>query len=91
MSLRDEIGDLPAWMAEGRCLRSDVDPDLFFGHGDDVDEAKRLCAECPVRTECLAHALANGETQGVWGGKDEHELHAIRREIRQRQRARDAG
>lgn len=45
--------------------------------------AKRICngpnpgknpeQGCPVREECLAYALANGEQGGVWGGMDDHE------------------
>jgi len=30
--------------------------------------AKALCARCPVRLACRAHALAVGERFGVWGG-----------------------
>lgn len=33
-----------------------------------VEEARLLCAGCPVRTACLDHAVTNGETEGVWGG-----------------------
>ena len=35
-----------------------VDPDLFFAESPaDVEEAKALCVECPVREACLAGAL----------------------------------
>lgn len=30
--------------------------------------AKAVCAECTVRTECLATAVANNERYGIWGG-----------------------
>jgi WhiB family transcriptional regulator, redox-sensing transcriptional regulator len=30
--------------------------------------AKAVCASCPVRLECLEHAIACGERYGVWGG-----------------------
>lgn len=29
--------------------------------------AKRICAECPVITDCLRHAINWPETQGIWG------------------------
>lgn len=43
--------------------------DLFFPEqGDDATVARRICAGCGVREECLASALANHEEFGVWGG-----------------------
>lgn len=41
------------------------------------DAAKAVCARCPVRTECLRHALRVGESYGVWGGLGETERHAL--------------
>src|SRR5207249_7912786 len=35
--------------------------------------AKRVCAECPVRQQCLEHALALPEQFGIWGGLTELE------------------
>jgi WhiB family transcriptional regulator, redox-sensing transcriptional regulator len=45
-------------------------PELFFAnHGLALDLAKRLCADCPIRQECLTAALERGEPHGVWGGQ----------------------
>jgi len=30
--------------------------------------AKAVCAECPVRAECLEHAITHQERFGIWGG-----------------------
>lgn len=30
--------------------------------------AKQVCGQCPVRAQCLQHALAAGEPFGIWGG-----------------------
>jgi WhiB family transcriptional regulator, redox-sensing transcriptional regulator len=30
--------------------------------------AKAVCEGCPVRAECLDHAVNSGERYGVWGG-----------------------
>jgi len=30
--------------------------------------ARAVCAACPVRAACLAHALAHDEPWGIWGG-----------------------
>jgi WhiB family redox-sensing transcriptional regulator len=46
------------------------DPDLWFAESpDDLERAKALCAECPIRRECLAEALQREEPWGVWGGE----------------------
>ena len=46
------------------------DPDLFFAERpDDLERAKALCEDCPVRMACLAAALERGEPWGVWGGE----------------------
>jgi len=46
------------------------DPELFFAVPlDDVETAKALCRECPVRAACLAGALQRREPWGVWGGE----------------------
>lgn len=35
--------------------------------------AKSICAECPVATDCLDHALRTREPHGIWGGLNEAE------------------
>lgn len=45
-------------------------PELFFAETpQDVETAKGLCLDCPVRAECLAGALERREPWGVWGGQ----------------------
>jgi WhiB family redox-sensing transcriptional regulator len=47
-----------------------VDPDLFFAESPaDVERAKALCLDCPLRRSCLAEALDRREPWGVWGGE----------------------
>jgi WhiB family transcriptional regulator, redox-sensing transcriptional regulator len=46
------------------------DPELFFAESPaDVELAKALCLDCPVRAECLVGALDRREPWGVWGGE----------------------
>jgi|SRR5215468_922113 len=53
-----------------RALPCAGDPDLFFAESpDDVELAKSLCSDCPVRPECLAGAVQRREPWGVWGGE----------------------
>jgi WhiB family redox-sensing transcriptional regulator len=41
--------------------------------------AKRICASCGVREECLEAALARHETYGIWGGLNEFERRGLLR------------
>jgi WhiB family redox-sensing transcriptional regulator len=65
------------WLRRAACVGED--PELFFPVGttgpalDEVAAAKRVCAGCPVRRECLNWALDNGQLAGVWGGMSEEE------------------
>ena len=46
------------------------DPELFFAESPaDVEYAKSLCTDCPVRTACLSGAIERHEPWGVWGGE----------------------
>ena len=74
------------WKEHGACVGHPAD--LWFpGRGDDCGPAKAICAQCPVRLECLEHALIEGERFGVWGGLSERE----RRRIRVARRAKATG
>ncbi|MDQ5874483.1 MAG: WhiB family transcriptional regulator [Actinomycetota bacterium] len=54
-------------MQRGVCV-GHPDPDLWFPErGRSAEPAKRICARCPVREECLEWALQH-EDFGVWGG-----------------------
>ena len=45
-------------------------PELWFAESPaDVEFAKALCQECPVRSMCLEGALERREPWGVWGGQ----------------------
>ncbi|MEU2487122.1 WhiB family transcriptional regulator [Streptomyces sp. NPDC012617] len=45
-------------------------------------DAKATCQRCPVRPECLGHALTFREDYGVWGGLDEDERAELLRQAR---------
>jgi WhiB family redox-sensing transcriptional regulator len=42
--------------------------------------AKKICASCAVVDLCLDHALRNRENHGIWGGLNEAERRALRRD-----------
>lgn len=72
----DTTGATNPWSV-GETLESDADlpcrqnpADLWFAEApEDVEAAKALCADCPIRTQCLAQALERSEPWGVWGGQ----------------------
>ena len=44
--------------------------ELWFAESPaDVEYAKSLCGNCPLRAQCLAGALERREPWGVWGGQ----------------------
>jgi hypothetical protein len=47
-----------------------MDVNIFYPErGQHTDEARAVCAACPVTEQCQRHALDTGERHGVWGGK----------------------
>lgn len=64
------------WMRHGAC--DGVETNLFFSDLDEIPSAQAviLCHTCPVRTDCLQHALENDE-DGYWGGTTRAQRDAI--------------
>lgn len=59
--------DRGAGSVELPCRRND--PSLWFAEQpQDLERAKALCAQCPIRLACLSVAVDRGEFAGVWGG-----------------------
>ena len=57
-----------------------VDPEVFFPErGESVAKAKKVCAGCPVRDECLEYAEETLQKFGVWGGLSERQRRRRRR------------
>lgn len=72
-----------AWRENASCLQYPAV--LFFGVDDSEspaerrlreDKAKRICATCQVRRQCLEYALTTREPYGIWGGLTELERKA---------------
>jgi WhiB family redox-sensing transcriptional regulator len=66
------------WQERGSCRRSA--PEIFFpedagrsGLRAREEQAKQICRRCPVLSRCREHALAVGETHGVWGAMSARE------------------
>jgi WhiB family redox-sensing transcriptional regulator len=75
----------PSWMRSASCRGTDVDTFYVSRSGASrftLDEARRLCEVCPVRGECLDHAISTGEKHGLWGGLSVRQRQAERRRRR---------
>ena len=67
-----------AWQSDSLCAQTD--PEAFFPEkGGSTRDAKRICASCEVRSQCLEYALANDERFGIWGGLSERERRKLRK------------
>lgn len=65
-----------------RALCAQTDPEAFFPEkGGSTREAKKVCTQCDVRSECLEYALANDERFGIWGGLSERERRKLKRRV----------
>lgn len=80
---------LQSWMDEAACKGK---LHLFFGpHNEQADKrrprelkAKTICANCPVRSDCLEYALKHRRLEGIYGGWSDTERESFRRSMRKR-------
>jgi WhiB family transcriptional regulator, redox-sensing transcriptional regulator len=73
-------GEIPPWYALAAC--QGTDPEAFYPgnalkpDSEEVTRALGICngdgeigrPPCPVRDQCLAHAMERPERYGIWGG-----------------------
>jgi len=60
-----------------RCACRPTRSTFFPGKGASCEPAKRICRGCPVRAECLSHALEHGENDGIWGATSPRQRRAL--------------
>ena len=66
--MTDELG----WQNYGSCRQAD--PEIFFVLPDEsADQARMVCAQCPVIQECGDWAIATNQRYGIWGGMTRRE------------------
>lgn len=80
-----------AWKEEALCLQlvseGRADPLDWFPeskaeyHSKQVERAKAICHECPVRLECLCMGIYAGEKDGIWGGRPAKHVQKVRRAL----------
>ena len=75
--LRDDDQQL-SWQSDSLCAQTD--PEAFFPEkGGSTRDAKKICASCEVKAQCLEYALENDERFGIWGGLSERERRKLRK------------
>lgn len=75
-SRADEQHDPHAWRRQAIC-RGDAAADFFTPFGGETRRQRAarerraiaVCADCPVRADCLADAVGRDERYGIWGGR----------------------
>jgi WhiB family redox-sensing transcriptional regulator len=69
------------WREHAKC-RDHPDPGMWFppkGSKGGSIEAQRICASCPVKGDCLSHAVLRPEGYGIWAGAGERPRRLLRR------------
>ena len=69
------------WHEDARCAEPDVDPEWFYvERGQTSSRARAVCAECPVRDECLDFAMNDPDARswGVGGGTTPRERRQLK-------------
>ena len=65
--------------------------EVFYpGRGESAGSARQVCAQCPVRQQCLEFAVSNRIGYGIWGGLTGPERRALQADwLRAARRDRD--
>lgn len=64
----------PDWTTSAKCRGMG---DALFPQPAEQRRVRQVCADCPVRSACLAEALDNRIEYGIWGGLTERERRAL--------------
>jgi WhiB family redox-sensing transcriptional regulator len=73
------------WQHEGACVGESTEEFFLDYNLRGVAKRKKeikaisICNSCPVKMQCLEHALNTPEVYGVWGGMTEEQRNTILR------------
>lgn len=73
-------GVTPVWARSARCRGTDTS--VMYPPPNEpaaLKAAVAVCDGCPVRPDCLRHALTEREDFGVWGGTTPKQRHRLNR------------
>ncbi|MGW1546641.1 WhiB family transcriptional regulator [Streptomyces sp. NPDC002346] len=84
----DTLQPADTWRRQAACRAPGLADVMFPSSAPgEVDEAKRICHGCAVRTECGAWAIDKRIEHGVWGGMSETDRRAVLRRLAARRHA----
>lgn len=71
-----------SWQADGVCRQVGYEPFFRDGKGGQnaYDQARKICVQCPVVSQCLEYALSTHQQWGCWGGTSPRERRALARD-----------
>lgn len=59
----------PAWMDDAPCAQIGIGTEFWFpAKGTDSRDARKICADCPVRQTCHEYAVTEKLHEGIFGG-----------------------
>tara|TARA_Y100000996_G_scaffold380011_1_gene333637 strand:- start:144 stop:494 length:351 start_codon:yes stop_codon:yes gene_type:complete len=84
--IEKNLGSKPTWFKKAACKGAPIEM-FFLERGCsqfDSQPARKLCATCSVRPECLEYAITEPEDycRGIWGGTTAAERRKLRQKIR---------
>ena len=71
-----EANGLLNWVQQAACKGKTGR--FFSNHPGDVAGARKVCADCPVRSECFDFAMSDLNLHGVWAGLTAQERQKLR-------------
>ena len=69
----------PVLLGVAGAYSNDLDENPLAWQGGSTRDAKKICAGCDVKAQCLEYALANDERFGIWGGLSERERRKLKK------------
>lgn len=83
-----QITNNQSWKNRANCRDYPKALDIFYSNEKrKKEQAKEICAACPVRHVCLSFALENEIKYGIWGGVEEGEIRKLITERKKQKKA----
>lgn len=81
MSAHNTDPEIDNWANRGLCAQIGNDDIWFPERGATAKPARAICAQCPVRNQCLQDALQNDDSWGIRAGLTPLERRKLRHQL----------